>query len=185
MENIMITSKKELAECLSYEKNIYFNDINGSYVHAMIMCSKFVRMWKYIRTLRIAEYHLNSNHKIRFAVYHRRKHYLGNKLGFEIPENCVGKGLTIYHISPIIINDKVRIGNDFKVSGNFCAGHAKAGGGAPVIGDNVNAGWGSCVIGDVTVADDVILGAGCVVVDSIEHKGACVAGVPAKMLGRQ
>lgn len=176
----MINSKADLKEYLSYEKNIYFNEINGSLPHAFIMCSKFWRMWKYVRTLRTAEYHMNCGHKLMFALYHRKKHRLGNALGFEIPENCVDKGLTIYHISPVIINGKVKIGRDFKISGNFCAGHTDKG--APVIGNGVEAGWGSSVIGAVTVSDGVKLGAGCVVVNNIEKENVNVAGVPARII---
>lgn len=176
----MISSKSDYKEYLSYEKNIYFNDVNGSPMHAFIMCSKFWKMWKYVKTLRTAEYHKNCGHKLRFALWHRRKHRLGNKLGFEIPENCTGKGLTIYHISPVIINEEARIGEDFKISGNFCAGRTDKG--APVIGNGVEAGWGSCVIGNVKIADGVILGAGCVAVKDIDIAGASAAGVPAAVI---
>lgn len=178
----MISSKKDLKEYLSYEESVYFNEVNGSKLHAWLVCSKFYRIWKYIRTLRYSEYYKNCGNKIMFAYMHRKKHYLGNRLGFEIPENCVGKGITIYHISPIIINEDVRIGENFKISGNFCAGNQTPGSGCPVIGNNVLAGWGSTVIGDIKIADAVVLGAGCVLISSVDTVGASVAGVPAKII---
>lgn len=178
----MIDSKESLRVCLETEKRIYFNEINGSALKNWVMSSKHWKIWRYIHILRVSEYHMNSGHKFRFAIYHRKKHKLGNKIGFEIPENCVDQGLAIYHIAPIIINGEVRIGKNMSLSGNFCAGHKNPGEGAPIIGDNVYAGWGSCVIGNVSVADGVNIGAGAVVVNDIVEAGVGVAGVPAKIL---
>ena len=191
----MIRNKKELKEYLAYEKALYFGGGNGSYLRAWLLRSKFYRIWQYLRTLRHAEYHKNRNdcgerapwalllwHKAAFIWYHRRKYVLGNRLGFEIPENCFGKGLMIYHIAPIVVNEDARIGEDCCITGNFCAGNTGAGTKSPVLGKGITAGWGSSVIGDVRVADGVTIGAGCVVVCDVTQEGVSVAGVPGKVL---
>ena len=54
--------------------------------------------------------------------------------------------------------------------------------GAPVIGDNVFIGSGAKIIGNITVADNVVISANAVVMKSITEKGITVAGVPAKKI---
>ena len=53
---------------------------------------------------------------------------------------------------------------------------------APQIGDNVFIGTGAKIIGDITIADDVAIGANAVVVKSITERGCTYAGVPAKKI---
>ncbi len=204
MEEDMIRSRSDLKEYLACERALYFGSgekntieqggacegISGAAflkarLQAWLLRSKFHSIWKYLRTLRHAEYHKNQSglvHRLLFVYYHRKKYVLGNRLGFEIPENCVGKGLMIYHIAPIVINEDARIGEYCCITGNFCAGNTGAGTPSPVLGDHVTAGWGSCVIGDVRVADHVVIGAGCVLTRSVEEDGARVAGVPGRKL---
>ena len=191
----MIRNKKELKEYLAYENALYFGGGNGSYLRAWLLRSKFYRIWQYLRTLRHAEYHKNRISgeadsgkinslwdKMAFFWYHRRKYVLGNRLGFEIPENCFEKGLLIYHIAPIVVNEDARIGEDCCITGNFCVGNTGAGTKSPVLGKGITAGWGSSVIGDVRIADGVTIGAGCVVVCDVMQEGVSVAGVPGKVL---
>ncbi len=176
-------------ETKPYETKPYGNAPGKAFLKARLQAwllhSKFHCIWKYLKTLRHAEYHKNRSglgHRLLFVYYHRKKYVLGNRLGFEIPENCVGKGLMIYHIAPIVINEDARIGEYCRITGNFCVGNTGAGTPSPLLGDHVTAGWGSCVIGDVKVADYVTIGAGCVLTRSVEAAGARVAGVPGRRL---
>ena len=52
-----------------------------------------------------------------------------------------------------------------------------------VLGSHVTLGWGCSVIGDIRIADHVIVGAGCVLVKSVSQEGAHAAGVPGRVLG--
>lgn len=178
----MIRSRNELKEYLSCERALYFPGGWKDLCSGFLMRSKFWRIWRHQKALRLAEYYKNRGWKAAFAWHHRRKNVLGLSLGFEIPENCFEKGLMIYHIAPIVINEDARVGEDCRISGLFCLGNTGAGTKSPVLGSRITAGWGSCVIGDVTVADGVTLGAGCVVTRPILREGARVAGVPAKEL---
>lgn len=191
----MIRNKKELKEFLTYEKALYFGGEKGSWLQAWLLRSKFYRIWQFIWTLRHAEYHKNRGacgeslpriirlwDKAAFIWYHRRKYVLGNRLGFEIPENCFDKGLMIYHIAPIVVNEDARIGADCHITGNFCIGNTGAGTKSPVLGNGITAGWGASVIGEVRIADGVTIGAGSVVVRNVMQEGAAVAGVPGKVL---
>ncbi len=181
----MIRSRAELKEYLACERALYFREKGGSVFAARLMRSKMYRIWQYLWALRHAEYYKMRSgplSRAAFVWYHRRKNMLGARLGFEIPENCVGKGLLIYHIAPIVINEDARIGEDCRITGNFCAGNTGPGTASPILGDRIMAGWGSCVIGDVYVADDVAIGAGCVVTRSVKQQGARVVGVPGQAL---
>ncbi|GHV57491.1 hypothetical protein FACS1894182_06460 [Bacteroidia bacterium] len=54
-------------------------------------------------------------------------------------------------------------------------------GGSPVIGNNVVIGAGSSILGNVTIADYVFVGAGSVVVNDIPGN-VSIGGIPAKIL---
>ena len=63
---------------------------------------------KYVKYLRREEYYYNKEksclNTILVLYYLRKKNSLGNKLGFKIPRNTIGDGLTIYHHGSIIVN---------------------------------------------------------------------------------
>lgn len=113
-------------------------------------------------------------------IYSRRKNKLGNTLGFYINPNTLGAGTIIYHHGSIIINSNAVLGCGCKLHGNNCIGNDGKSLMTPHIGNNVEIGFGASIIGDITVADDVQIGAGAVVVKSCLKKGARLVGVPAK-----
>lgn len=181
----MIRSKKELREYLTCERELYFGKDPAALVRARLLGSKMFRIWQFIRSLRHAEYHKNCSgawHRAAFIWYHRRKYTLGIRLGFEIPENCFEKGLLIYHIAPVVVNEDARIGEGCRITGNCCIGNTGADTPSPVLGSHVTLGWGCSVIGGIRIADGVTVGAGCVVTKSVTQKGAHVAGVPGRSL---
>lgn len=53
-------------------------------------------------------------------------------------------------------------------------------GGAPLIGDRVYIGTGARVLGNISIADEVVIGANAVVTKDITEPGITVAGIPAK-----
>ena len=182
----MIRSKEELKEYLACERELYFGKDRMALFRAGLLGSKMFRIWQFLRTLRHAEYHKNSRglwHHAAFVWYHRRKYSLGIRLGFEIPENCFGKGLMIYHIAPVVVNEDACIGEYCRITGNCCIGNTGADTPSPVVGSHVTLGWGCSVIGDIRIADHVIVGAGCVLVKSVSQEGAHAAGVPGRVLG--
>jgi len=96
--------------------------------------------------------------------YKRRKNVLGSPLGFFINAGCFGVGLKIYHYGSIIVNPKSRIGNNCTIHGNCCIGSK---GGfhdySPVIVNNVDIGQNAHILGGITIADGVKIGAVAVV----------------------
>lgn len=139
---------------------------------------------RYIRYLRQEEYYtfIQPNKLLQY-YYRRRKHILGSRLGFIIHAGNFGKGLKIYHYGSIIVHPKAKIGANCVIHGNCCIG---SDGGypdiPPVIGDNVDIGQGAQILGNITVANGVKIGAGAVVVKSIQEEGVTVVGVPAKII---
>ena len=118
--------------------------------------------------------------KICALYYERKKNRLGNQLGFYIDTNCFEEGLTIFHHGSIIVNPNSKIGKYCKLHGNNCIGNNGKNEDCPVIGDNVDIGFGAVVIGNVRVADNITIGANAVVNKSFTDSGITIAGVPAK-----
>lgn len=110
-------------------------------------------------------------------------------LGIELPRKLTaGKGLIIYHGQALILNQGVVLGDNVVLRNAVTIGHKKLADGTftacPHIGNNVDIGANVCIIGDITIGDNVVIGAGSVVVKSIP--GNCtVVGNPARVLEKK
>jgi serine O-acetyltransferase len=94
----------------------------------------------------------------------------------------IGPGLRIYHAGPIVINDDVTIGAECTLRvGNILGNRVDDK--CPALGDRVTLGAGAQILGDVTVGDDVIIGAMSLVISDVPSK-SIVAGVPARIVRR-
>lgn len=143
-------------------------------------------IWLYIRTMRYCEYHLNNNgvwHKVMVKLWLNRLRKVSRITGFQIPPNTIGPGLTIWHWGPIIINPKVRIGENCTLNPMVIIGHKNEGEEAPKIGNNVFIGGGAKIIGSITIGDNVSIAPNAVVVKDIECN-CVVGGVPSRLLTR-
>lgn len=138
----------------------------------------------YVRYLRLEEYYtFIKTNKILKLYYQRKRNILGSRLGFFINPGNFDAGLRIEHIGSIIVHPKAKIGNNCVIHGNCCIGsNGIKGEIAPIIGDGVDIGQGAQVIGNITIANYVKIGAGAVVVKSVLQEGGTVVGVPAKLL---
>ena len=144
---------------------------------------------KYLVMLRKQEYYINtagSNKlkKLLALYYERKKHSIGNKLGFYVGPNSCESGLTIYHNGTVIINPQAHIGKNCKLHGNNCIGNKGISPDVPTVGDNVDIGFGAVIIGGVTIADNITIGANAVVNKSFNVPGVTLAGVPARIVGK-
>lgn len=118
---------------------------------------------------------------LRVKMWDRKKNILGMKLGIEITPGFVGDGLRICHQN-VIINGHV--GENCTFHGHNVIGNKRTGASAevPTLGSGIDIGVGAIVIGDVTIADHCIIGAGAVVTKSFLEPGTVIAGVPAKAI---
>lgn len=106
-------------------------------------------------------------------------------LGFTIPINIFGPGLCIAHRGTIVINKETRIGENCRIHACTNIGTGRGGISAPQIGNNVYIGPGAKIFGDITIADNIAIGANSVVNKSFFEKGISIAGVPAKKINNK
>ncbi len=147
----------------------------------------FDLVYKFEVSLRINEYYNNCRHGIIWKpikFYNRVKfRILGILCGFEIPLNCIGKGLSIAHKGTIVINSGTSIGDNCRlhvgVNIGTVPGCAHI---APKIGDNVYIAPGVKLYGNIEVGGGIIIGANSVVTKSFKEENICIAGVPARKI---
>ncbi len=180
----MILSKKELMEYIHADNRWLLPANHKAKIIECIAAYPSRILRKYLRYLRKQEYYINtangSKRKGLLAIYYeRKKNRLGMRLGVEIGPNCFGKGLNLYHSGSIIINPAVQAGENCSLHGANCIGNNGLTADVPVLGNGVDLGYGAVIIGKVTIADGVKIGANAVVNRSILEPGCTVAGVPA------
>ena len=163
---------------IAYEKKLYF-PTRKAYLISRITHEDTYLIWKYLYFLRREE---AASSKLTQYYWRRRKNDLGAKLGIIIYAGCCGKGLRIWHYGSTIISGEAKLGEDCVFHGQACIGNDGSGTAAPVIGNNVDIGVGAKIIGNITIADNVKIGAGAVVTRSCPEQGRTLVGVPAKML---
>lgn len=144
-------------------------------------------VWRFERLLRKTEYYNNCKKSLWWKPYNFYLRYrlikAGAKLGFTIPRNVFGPGLSIAHVGTLIVNGGTRVGANCRI--HNCvhigteAGHTMK---APSIGDNVFIGPGAVIVGDITIGDNVAIGANSYVNKSFAEPGVTVAGSPARIV---
>lgn len=182
----MITSKTDLKEYLDADRIALGRSTTRPTMLDYI--------WKYQILLRKTEYFSNNSlrkkgvvggyYRILSKLYGWRLFKLGLLCGFTINLNSCGKGLSLAHTGPVIINGKL---------GEYCRVHVgvnigvKAGTDTekPTIGDRVYIGPGAKIFGAIEIADDCAIGANAVINKSFLEKGVTIGGVPAKIISKK
>jgi serine O-acetyltransferase len=104
----------------------------------------------------------------------------------ELPSTClIGSGLRILHGGSVVLNSKTVIGENCTLSQGVTIGITLKGRhpGAPFIGDRVYIAPNAVIIGAIKVGNDVAIGANALVNSDVPD-GACVGGVPARILSQ-
>ena len=83
-------------------------------------------------------------------------------------------------MSGIVVNSSVRAGENCILHGGNCIGNKGSVNVNPVLGDNVDIGFGAVIIGNIEIADNITVGANAVVNKSFMESGITIAGVPAR-----
>ena len=148
--------------------------------------------WKFIKLLRKCEYFryktcVSSNPvwKGLYWIFRMRKNHLGVYIGVEIPEKVFDEGLIIHHNGNIVVNGSSKVGKNCQLHGDNCIGNSGKENEltkCPQIGNNVEIGVGAKVIGNITIADNIKIGANAVVTKSFDEEGITLVGIPARKL---
>ena len=139
---------------------------------------------KHAVLLRKTEYYINTKKPMRAVVYKTRLRLLQNKYSLHISPNNCDIGLHIMHLGPILMNEKVRVGRNCALHINTAIVAGGSNDDVPKLGDGVVIGVGAVLLGGITIADNVAIGANAVVNKSIDQENVSVAGVPAKIIGK-
>lgn len=159
-----------------------YRNSNGriQWIEPSLCCVILYRIGYAIRQIRF--------HPLRLllAIIHYPFFFLCNLVvGIYIPCNVkIGGGLRIYHYGCIFLNSHTVMGQNCILRQGVTIGVKSVDGGAPVIGNNVEFGAGSKVLGELKVGDNVTIGANAVVVCDIPDNSIAV-GVPAKFYAKK
>jgi serine O-acetyltransferase len=175
----MIRNKKELKEYMEADR------IALGRKHCKPQFGDLI--WKYEIALRMNEYFKNCEvsvfEKPKQLFYKFQFKILGILLGYELPLNCIGKGLSIAHQGPIIINGGATIGDNCRIHVGVNIGTVPGCTNvAPHIGDNVYIAPGVKIYGRIDIASGIIIGANSVVNKSFTEENICIAGIPARKI---
>ena len=110
----------------------------------------------------------------------RQYQTFSKRLGYMIGDGVLGQDVVLYHRGSIFINPSVRMGAGCKFHGDCCLGVAHTGkSGCPTLGNGVDVGIGARILGDIYIADNIVIGANAVVTSSFHEPGITIAGIPA------
>ena len=140
-------------------------------------------IWSFQKTLRKLEYYHNCKNKGINKLYYIYLKYkfrkISLKLGFSIPINVFGPGLSIVHYGTIVINLATSVGENCRIHAGVNIGASGGESEAPQIGDNVYIGPGAKIYGDIKLGNNIAISANAVVNKSFEEDNILLAGNPA------
>jgi serine O-acetyltransferase len=143
-------------------------------------------IWHFQKVLRKLEYRKNTSTNVFMKAYalflQLRVRKLGRQLGFSIPANVFGPGLSIAHAGTIVVNGRCKIGANCRIHVciNIGGGLSKKAN-PPVIGDDCYIGPGAKIYGNITIGNNVAIGANAVVNKSCGDN-LTLGGIPAKVI---
>lgn len=102
---------------------------------------------------------------------------LGEKLGFSIGCDSLGYGVVIPHYGTIVVGGAPRIGNYAVLHTSTCISDNKK-----MIGDGLYLSTGAKITSEITLGNNISIGANSVVNKSYAGNNALIAGAPAKYI---
>lgn len=175
----MIESKKDFKEYITYEYKKY--KLNSPKVKIFPIKETDI-LWKYQYLMRKTELYNNTRHFFLANIYKYFFYRMSYKYNMIIPINTFDKGLKIMHIGPILVAGNARIGRDCYI--HTCTAIAASGinGETPKLGNEIVLSVGAKIIGNVELADNIMIGANALVNKSFYEENIAIAGVPAKKI---
>ena len=182
----MIQSKSDYVHYLQRDK-IALGIRSNSFMQKIIGLISPNLIYSFQKRMRRLEYYVNCKNrglsKLYIAYLRYKYKKISLKLGFSIPINVFGPGLSIVHYGTIVVNKATKVGANCRM--HACVNIGASGGKpeAPQLGDNVYIGPGAKIYGDISIASNTAIGANAVVNKSFTKEHTAIAGVPAKVIG--
>ncbi|MBR6109439.1 MAG: serine acetyltransferase [Clostridia bacterium] len=159
--------------------------VNGHPWRSLISRYLFEPGFKFSFWLRFTRYFYLKGRKaiLPFLLCRVKLKRIGYKYSFDISFRAqIGPGLTIAHYGYIIVTSNTIIGKNCSLRPGVVFGKklTEATGG-PTVGDNVDFGVGSVIVGDVTIGSNVTVGANSVITRNVPDN-CIVAGAPARVI---
>lgn len=182
----MIKSKADYEFYLEADKIALFCDYEGKLARDYVWSKQ---EWKFQRLLRKFEFLTNcgKSRLSRISYLHTWYEFnkLSVKLGFTIPPNVFGPGLSIAHRGTIVVHEASKVGENCRLFHNVTIGTGSLGQmnaskDSPSIGNNVFIGPGAVIVGAIAIADGIAIGANSYVNKSFSEPNITIAGCPAK-----
>lgn len=181
---IMIQSKEDLK--LYLKEDLKRFDNRKPTLKDWIVKNEGAYIYKYIRTLRYVEYHLNNNNKLRYLFYFIRYKRMCYNLKIDIKPNSIEYGFRLMHLGSYVhVKKRCKIGKNCTILPGVVIGnkYLEDDNSWVIIGDNCYIGLGVKIFGSITIGNNVIIGANAIVTKSIPDN-CIVGGVPAKIIKR-
>jgi serine O-acetyltransferase len=141
-------------------------------------------IWRFQRLMRRVEYLENcGKSQLLRTIYHFKYRSLRIKLGFSIPANVFGPGLSIAHIGTIVVSGNASVGANCRL--HTCVNIGQQAGSdetAPTIGNNCYIGPGAKLFGPIIIGDNTAIGANAVVNGSFPSGNVTIGGIPAEVI---
>ena len=183
---LMINTKEELKEWIRQDRVSCGYSAKRSFQELLIGFIAPNYILVFLRQLRKVEYLTNcttvSFRAIRLLFNRLKLRRIQLKLGFSIPANVFGPGLSIAHYGTIVVSQYASVGSNCRLHVGVNIGASSGKSGAPKIGNNVYIGPGAIIFGEITIADGVSVGANSTVNKSFEQTNIVIAGTPAKIV---
>lgn len=145
-------------------------------------------IYRYIKNLRFLEYYKNSDpnllRKILFYLHFYRYKKQVFKLKIDIKPNNLGPGFRLYHLGSLVrVKQNCIIGKNCTMLPGVVIGNKNLENDNTwvIIGDNCYLGLGVKIFGQVTIGNNVTIGANSVVTKDIPDN-CVVSGIPAKII---
>lgn len=142
----------------------------------------------FLVTLRKYEYVINTAHglygEVKKIWWQSKYNKIARRRNIDAFPNTLGPGICLNH-GNVVISSLATVGKNCMIQAYVTIGITNGIYSAPQIGDFVFIGTGAKIIGDITIADGVCIGANSVVTKSILEPNITVAGAPARKISNQ
>lgn len=175
-----IRNKMELKFCMMADRMMNRGRFKKSYKDYIRNLFEPDDIMKYLVTLRKLSYYRiggGTFNKLMYAYYHRRYVILGERLGFSIGLHSLGYGVVIPHPGTIVIGGAPRIGNFAVLHTSTCITNNKK-----VIGDGLYLSAGVKITSEITLGNNISIGANSLVNKTFTSNNAMIAGMPAHFI---